>query len=246
MSIVKNSFSELGTLEAFDPKAFYPDDKVSQNICGFVLSLALIYTDIKNISIFYETLVDSKPDGSFKIREDWGEYNGLMNYIDRQNIGVLHELFKLIDKSKKILEDLFFKSVIRSINKEAKKSWQDLVSASLNRSRNNKLAKDLMNIRNKISFHYDQKIILRGYNHCFQNIKKVDKAYISRGNKIVESRFYFADAAAESYICSLSNENDIEEIFHPIREIVNKLNLSIWDIVINFIFKRGYGFSEVR
>jgi hypothetical protein len=79
------------------------------------------------------------------------------------------------------------------------------------------------------------------------NIRKlVERGYISRGDTMEQSRFYFADGAAESYIHSLCEFKDIESLFGPIRDNLQKLNISIWFIVINFIQKRGFGFSAVR
>ena len=98
MNDLSEHFSKLANLQYFDPKAFQPDNNVSKEVCGFVLSLALIYNDIKNINLFFEILKGSKPQGSFIERKDWGEYNGITKFLDRLIIGSLHELFNLIKK----------------------------------------------------------------------------------------------------------------------------------------------------
>lgn len=246
MNNLSEHFSKLANLQYFDPQAFQADNTVSKEVCSFVLSLALIYNDIKNTSLFIEILKKSKPPGTFEERKDWGEYNALINFIDRVTIGLLHELFRLIKDNKGVLEDKFFKEVIKSINKDAKKSWQALVDTSFEKSSDNKLSKDLMFIRNKVSFHYDPKAINKGYKHFYKNIKKMDKAYISRGKNMPESRFYFADAAAESYMQSLYGADDMRFFFRSVGENLQKLNNTIWYIINNFIAKRGFGFKDKR
>lgn len=246
MNSLSEHFSKLANLEYFDPKAFQADNIVSKDVCGFVLSLALIYNDIKNTNLFIEILKKSVPSGSFEERKDWGEYNALINFIDRITFGLSHELFRLIKDNKDVLSDKFFKGVIKSINKNAKKSWQALVDTSFEKYSDNKLAKDLMLIRNKVSFHYDPNAIYKGYEHFYIEIKKMDKAYISRGNNMPESRFYFADAAAESCMKSLYGADDMSLLAKSVGENLKKLNTTVWIIINNFIAKRGFGFKTKR
>jgi len=69
----------------------------------------------------------------------------------------------------------------------------------------------------------------------------MDKAYISLGKNMPESRFYFADAAGESYIEYVSNSHDTSLLFTSIVEYLQQLNITIWYIIKNFIAKRGFG-----
>ena len=246
MNGLSEHFSKLANLQYFDPKAFQSDNDVSKEVCGFVLSLALIYNDIKSTNLFIEILKGSKPQGSFIERKDWGEYNGTINFLDRLIIGLLHELFNLIKENKCVLEDNFFKEVIKSIRKDAKVSWKALVDTSFDKFSKNKLAKELMIVRNKISFHYDPKAIRKGYDFFYEDIKIMDKAYISRGKNMPESRFYFADAAAESYVKFLYGQNDLQPFFKSVSGHLQELNNAIWYIINNFIAKRGFGFKDKK
>ncbi len=89
MNGLSEHFSKLANLQYFDPKAFQSDNDVSKEVCGFVLSLALIYNDIKNINLFIEIVENSRPQGLFEERKDWGEYCGLIIFLDRLIIGSL-------------------------------------------------------------------------------------------------------------------------------------------------------------
>jgi len=46
------------------------------------------------------------------------------------------------------------------------------VHTSFEKYSDNKLAKDLMVIRNKVSFHYDPKAIKQGYDFFYDKVKK--------------------------------------------------------------------------
>jgi hypothetical protein len=241
MNNLTEHFAKLANLEYFDPKAFEPDDNVSKEVCGFLLSLALIYNDIKNIALLFEVVKESKPDGNFVERKDWGEYNGIINFLNRINISILHELFCLIKENNKVLEDKFFKQIIKLMRKDAKASWQILVDTSLEKYTDNKLSKDLMIIRNKIASHYDPKAIKMGYDFFYDTLKLMDKAYISRGKNMPETRFYFGDAAGESYIKYLYGSPDISLFYSSIANYLKELNKAVWYIINIFIAKRGFG-----
>jgi hypothetical protein len=237
-------FSQLVSLQWFDPEAFKEDSEVSRDVCGFVLSLSLIYNDIKNTALLNRVLNESRPPEPITESKDWGEFSALENFIDRMTIGILHELFNLIKHTNKTLDDKYFKSVIKSIPKDFREYWQAIVETSFEGYSNNKLTKDLMVIRNKIGFHYDLKVILNGYKYFFENNKSKDKAYISRGRNMPESRFYFADAAAQGCVQSISK--DVSLFNSSIEETLKRINLALWHIINNFITKRGYAFREVR
>lgn len=50
-------------LETFDPAAFVGGEEVPQELCNFVLALALIYNDYKNLTYASLKLRESKPKG---------------------------------------------------------------------------------------------------------------------------------------------------------------------------------------
>ena len=239
-------FSELANLQWFEPEAFKENDDVPGEVCGFVLSLALIYNDIKNIAIFYHVIKESKPPEPIQESKEWGEFSALQNFIDRITIGILHELFNLIKTHEKVLKNKFFISIIKSIPKGPRNYWQAIVDSSFEKYNDNKLVKDLMIVRNKVAFHYDPKVILNGYRYFFENARITDKAYVSRGNKMPESRFYFADAAAQGSIQIIYGSEKVDHFFNSIGENLRKVNIALLHIMNNFINKKSYAFRENR
>jgi hypothetical protein len=57
----KAECAQLAPLETFDPAVFEPSGDVSQEMCDFVLALALIYNDCKDLVYANLALVDARP-----------------------------------------------------------------------------------------------------------------------------------------------------------------------------------------
>jgi hypothetical protein len=250
MKTFQEECSELAQLETFDPLAFQADDKVPQDLCNFILTLALIYNDCKDLIYAYMVTAQSSPEGRFKRTRLWGAFSGVQFHTFRTAIGLLHELFKLISKNKSLLMQPFFTSVVGQIAPSARKAWETVVTVALGNTPSDTLGKSLLRVRNKISFHYDGKAIFIGYSHHFLKSKPLDKrAFVSRGNSMKESRFYFADAAALGYLRSIVGGENMEELILEIGELLNPVNSSLMAIVNSFIQERGFAYrveSEER
>ena len=234
---------ELAQLETFDPLAFQADETVSQDLCNIILTLALIYNDCKNLIYAYLVTAQFRPEGKFVRNRLWGAFSGVQFHIFRAIIGLLHELFNLIRNNESLLQQPFFKSVIHQIDTPAKKAWDTVVAVALGNIPSDELGKSLLLVRNKISFHYDGKAIFIGYKHHFLKSDHLDeRAFISRGNSMKESRFYFADAAALGYLRSIVGQEKIEELIIKIGDLLDPVNHSLMAIVNAYIQKRGFAY----
>ncbi|MBN2438888.1 MAG: hypothetical protein JXL20_09855 [Deltaproteobacteria bacterium] len=100
-----------------------------------------------------------------------------------------------------------------------------------------------MLIRNKISFHCDAKAIFAGYRHHFLTPGQLnERAFISLGNTMKESRFRFADAAALGYLRSIMVQENLEAGITQIADLLQPVNRALMAIVKAFVQKRGYAF----
>lgn len=243
MRTFQEECSELAQLETFDPLAFRADDKVPQDLCNFILTLALIYNDCKNLIYAYMVTAEARPKGGFVRNRLWGASSGVQFHIFRAVISLLHELFNLIRSNKSLLKQPFFKSVVRQIDPSARKAWETVVAVALGSTPSDTLGKSLLLVRNKMSFHYDGKAIFIGYGHHFLKSEHLDeRAYISRGNSMKESRFYFADAAAIGYLRSIVGRGNIEALITKIGDMLDPVNFSLMAIVNSYIQKRGFAY----
>ena len=55
-----------------------------------------------------------------------------------------------------------------------------------------------------------------------------------------------ADGAAESYIHSFTDFDDINKLYEPVKDYLQKFSTSIWFIVINFIQRRGFAYKNEK
>ena len=247
MKTFQEECSELAPLETFDPAAFRADNKVPQALCNFVLTLAVVYNDCKNLIYAYIITADSRPEGRFTKTRLWGAWSGVQYHIFRAIISLLHELFKLIRENESLLKNPFFLSVVRQIDPSARKAWETVVSVALGITPSDPLGKSLLQVRNKVSFHYDGKAIYKGYSHHFSEHLD-ERAFISRGHAMKETRYYFADAAALGYLKSIAGTADIDVLLSNIAELLNPVSRALMAIIESYIQRRGYPYrveSEV-
>jgi hypothetical protein len=85
----------------------------------------------------------------------------------------------------------------------SRRSWHELVGMSLDK--NNPMKSWLKNVRNGLGFHYVRHSeLLDGYRRWAEELKPGGKAstqegaYISPGNSVKTTRYYFADAAVDA------------------------------------------------
>jgi hypothetical protein len=247
MTNLRDESAQLAPLQTFDPKAFVGGETVPQEICNFVLALSLIYNDCKN-GIFSNLLIEeSKPDGYPAASQAWGAYGGIKVHYLRLHFALIHELLKIIAENKNAIEHPFFISVVKLLPHKVRDSWNALVDASFEKQTSSPLNKALLMIRNKVSFHYDPKELFKGYQyHFFRNAPSTELAFVSRGKSMRNSRFYFADAAANGYLRSQVDKKDPRELLTRLADITAHLNQAIMQIVDRFIQKRGYAYKDRR
>lgn len=244
-----NSFQkeclQLAKLQTFNPDAFQEDDKVAQDICNFVLSLALIYNDFRDLTYAQVLLEQSKPSSDPSKSRFWGAFAGVENHLRRLTVGLLHELFNLIQNNEKVLKLEFMKKLVSNMRPNAREAWNIVVKVAMGSTPKDDVGKSLLLVRNKVAFHYDPKEIWRGYRQHFRGeTSKDDRAFISRGLSMAESRFYFADAAAQTYLHEVMGTETYSNAIDVVREFVRPLNIALMELVDRFIQKRGFPYRN--
>src|SRR5262249_21414880 len=134
-----------------------------------------------------------------KISPAVGNISGLHVHFFRTLAGVIHELLNLIRENRATIDHPIFRETIRKLHHDARPMWAALVSTANDATTAHALAKMLLFARNKIAFHYDAKEIARGYKLAFID-DRGREPFLSRGVRMAEVRFYFADAAADEYM----------------------------------------------
>ena len=235
--------SELAPLETFDPAAFLGDAAVPQELCNLVLSLALIYNDCKDVIYSSILLGESRPQPPARKDRAWGAWAGVDFHIFRLLVGLLHELFDLIRKNQDVIQHPFLASVIKQLPPPRREAWNAVITVASGATPADPLGKSLLLIRHKVSAHYDPKAVVGGYKHHFLNAEKSDdRAFVSRGNSMKSTRFYFADAAATGYLRSVVGKNQSDEIMMTVADLLRSVNHALMGIVEAFIQRRGYAY----
>jgi len=240
-----SKFSDISTLETFDESAFLSNEYVSQDVCNFILTLSCIYNDYKDTLLALNYIEKAQPSLPYEETAEWGEFNGLKFHVIRLQVALIHELLTLIKENKKAIEDPYFDLVVGQIDKLGKESWRTLVNISQGKEDSHLIAKTLLMIRNKISFHYDPKEISKGYKKYFLDLVPKRKAYISRGDNLKKERYYFAEAASQYYFYSLYDDIGHDNFLNNIVAVMECIAPALSQIITRFIQKRGYGWKRV-
>lgn len=244
------SFSEivqsLAPLESFDPRAFVGDAGYSQDLCNFVLTLALAYNDFRDLFTAHRLVDTSEPPHPEAVTAAWGQHAGMRWYLVRLHAAFVHELCELIAKSDTVLNSAAFTTLVRQLPRPARESWGALVDVAFGRTTDDARHRALHYYRNKVAFHYDCKEVFKGYNAAF--VGSPEKIpYLSRGAKLWSSRFYFADAAAQRYLfLRAGDDQSTLEVLLGRSVLLQQLHLSLFKVVTSFIQLRGCAWRTVN
>ena len=237
---LQDDYASLAPLESFDPSVFQSDLEASEALCQFILALALIYNDSKDTVVALVRLREARPEGEPKVSRDWGAHAGIEGHLIRGFVSILHELFDLIRENQDLLKNPVLVEIIRLLSGNTRQNWNELVTVALGATPKTELGRILMLVRNKVSSHYDLKCLKMGYTEWFfGKDKKHDRAYLSRGENMVKSSFYFADAAAQGYLAKVIGDKDFDGFLKNSAEIFGQLNVSLNSVIDKFIQKRS-------
>lgn len=246
MKSFQDECSELAPLETFDPAAFLADAVVPQKLCNFILSLALIYNDSKDVIYSRLLLGESRPQHPIRNDRVWGAWAGIEFHIFRLLVGLLHELFDLISHNQDVIRHPFLASVIKQLPPSGRKAWNAVIAVASGTTSTDSLGRSLLSIRHNVSAHYGPKAVFGGYKHHFIGTEKADdRAFISRGDNMQSSRFYFADAAATGWLRLAAGKNQLDDMMMTIVDLLRPVNHALMGIVKTFIQKRGYAYRAV-
>ncbi len=235
---------KLGPLTTFDPALFVGDDKCPQEVCNFVLALAVAYNDLRDLTLTRRLLIDMEPP-----QEDtptYGNWSGLGIAWLRVSWGQLNELLVLLEENKKAIEHTAFQALHKRIDKKARNAWESLLEVAHNRRAVGGIGKALLLARNKISFHYDAKKIGIGYKARFVEETTAGPPYESSASSMESTRFYFADAAAYQVLQTIADEHNEPGLLQGNLALLDEVNRPLYQLVTRFKAQRNTPYRKVR
>jgi hypothetical protein len=240
-------FADLSPLERVDPAAFQSADVHEQEVCNFVLALAVVYNDFKDLLWAANNWKKCAPQNAQTLTPQGGQWAGMNFHVTKLIHALIYELCELIRAGELCRNHLAFKKTLDSVNAKNRTHWENLIDFANGNPGNDDLMMLLVRLRNNLAFHYDSKVIARGYMTFFaeRTLSGRDAAYVSRGNSLKDSRFYFADAAIQGAYKNLESQGDAN-IPDRIEGIAQSLNRALYDIVESFVEARGFGWTKYR
>ncbi len=248
-----NQMEFEGELKYIPPTRFFKN-KDENSLTNFFLVLGIIHNDFKGILLFQKLLADTYRTPIIDERSvHSGEYNGLHIQLTRLLIGGVHEFFEFLKENEGILSTTEFNEILENVNSTTKSAWKDIVDITFEKpAKESEFTYNIMLIRNNVSFHYNQsgKEIGKAFRNIFFNREKIgfnEKAYYCIEDGILNTRFFFADAAAEEYIRTKSEEKKLESMsgYSPeMLNIVGKINLAISKLLGVYLKKLPKGLDE--
>jgi hypothetical protein len=232
---------ELARLQGYPVDVFNSSDR---KVDAFVLMLAHVYNEIK-VPYWIARLMKTakEADGVPLLSGYRGQISGFEEWVNRQVSSVSHELLKLLDKERDLLESDILKKCVSLMGPAARRSWRNLVAASRgDDTAMNPVKAYLVRIRNNVGFHYYQpKSLLAGYDDHFfrrQDIPTAirDLAYASIDNNMEGTRFFFADAAAQSYTRHLEDPDGT--LYNETNEVIHEMNVALFSMVQVYLLVR--------
>lgn len=182
---------DLARLQSFDPAAFQAGPEASQELCNFMLTLALAFNDLKDLYHASQVVEANKPSGVYSVSPSWGAFAGMRHHILRLIVALTHELVEFVRREHAVLSDPAFVSIMKHVGRTHRESWHTLVAVSTGTMDNSPLGKFLFRVRNKIAFHYDPKELQSGYKLFFQSGEPgSDRAYVSWGDNMAHTRSF--------------------------------------------------------
>jgi hypothetical protein len=229
----------LAELQEFDPGLLLTGDG---GVDGFVLALALAYNDLKSVHWMNFMLERNKPTPVDAVTPVSGQWNGMRVQAARWEMALAHEILHAIAHAKEngVLAKSEIRKAVRLMPSFQQQRWKQLIDVSSGkRPASGVLRGYLRDLRNDGVFHYAySERLVSAYRAFFQTDAKVaynTRAYLSIGPTMNQTRFYFADAAAQRMYCG---ESDLETLFEEATELINELHHTIAGFVFAYLKHR--------
>jgi hypothetical protein len=228
----------LAPLQWVDPGSLLSGDDA---VDGFVLALALAHNDIKTIWWINKVLGEQKPDNNVDVSPRHGEWGGIRVQVARWLIGLTHEVIHAINvaHTEKVLSRRNVRAAVNSLPDPYARLWKELIAVSTKPS-GATLRPYLRNLRNQGAFHFAYPTeLLKGYRSFFLTDKRTnfnERAFVSIGPTLKQTRFYFADAAAQRMY---TGDDDLESRFNQAIEFIRDLHHTLSGFVWAYVKQRA-------
>lgn len=198
----------LGDLFAYQKTFLFSDPELSA-LDEIIISLALIYNDLKTFLMIFDHFKTRFPIKENKtIDKDYGQSIGIKMQMYRITTGIIEELFELIERKEKLFDHTIWRRTLNKLKKQDREllqHWDILIKIATGQKMSGDFGKHFRVFLSKVrghTFHYYQtKPLKQGYlSHFDGTSPEAEQAYVCYGKNMQETRFFFADAAMEKVL----------------------------------------------
>lgn len=217
-------------------------------LARFFLALAVIFNDIKGLTLFEKLVVDTyRKTEPKEVSVQAGELGGIFTQINKLLISNVREFLDFLKENEKILSSLEFKEVLLKTNKNIQSRWENITDIAFGQSpESSDFTKHLILIRNNVAFHYNQsgKELRKSFCNYFykkETFNRNDLAYYSIGETMEDTRFFYADAAVQEYlglIVNIKSEKFDIKYREEIIRIISDMNFTISRLLKTYLKNR--------
>lgn len=211
------------------------------SLAAFVLALSLVFNDLKGIVNWREYITTLRPPDENVISPELGEWTGFEMQIHRLMVAQLHELLRLIEEFQEIVEGAEMRRIVKKAPTSVRRRWDEIVRIATGKGSlgDDIFANILVKVRNNASYHYYQpKTLLAGFREFFYKSPKNagnEWAFASIGNNMGQTRFYFADAAMQATLSTLTEKPIGKKFGKRFGEVIEDVNQALAYIIGQYI-----------
>lgn len=225
----------LAPMRGIDPVAIDTGSPVGR----LILVLALAFNDLKGLLLFHRFLNGEARLLAGEPLSSRGQYTGLLLQTARFMAGLVHELMvELKEDQTEAIESPQFRGILAQLTSQALTSWEALLHVARGGSSppGDSYSHTLLLVRNSLAFHYSAKALGRGYREHFADPSRplAARAVFSDGKSMEDTRFFFADAAAEGALASVTGLSQ-QTVLNRVAELAATINLALAPIVTTYL-----------
>lgn len=250
----------LGPDTLFNLKRIDPTHLIGQendDLDDFFLMLAIIYNDLKDLMHLHSDYTNSheRPVETGTPSGYVGDYNGTITYLQKSMAGFLNEFFEFVKKHENLYRQPQFMALVRKLDPTVQGEWNSIKEAALkpiDKQDPQSLGYRLYRIRNELAHHYFSAIksLRSSFRRFFSDESNpfAEFAYYSFGTSMETSRFFYADAASQTYLMEVANQNQNVNIHETIdkfqefqketEEIVSEMNTVLFHLIKKYIERK--------
>ncbi len=195
--------------------------------------LALAFNDFKALAWVTEQLMQGKPFDEDRPDPYRGNWIGTLDFFDRLSSGLLWEVYGILRSYSDVIASDLVRRAVGRLSRRLRDFWDAFV-ADANHPRTEAIREYHGALRNGLAFHYRRagQPLLAAYGvHVAKDPSNPirGRAWVSAGQNAEQSRFFFADAAAQS--AKMLLERDFGITFTQRAATAQHLNVAIRYVV---------------